>query len=106
VQQVIVNLVVNATQAMGQQGQITLHLYPETRDGVAGAALAVRDTGSGVPEDLLASVFDPFFTTKRGEGTGLGLSISQTLVQRAGGIITVRNLEPKGAEFVVWLTAA
>ena len=106
VQQVIVNLVVNATQAMGQQGQITLHLYPETRDGVSGAALAVRDTGSGVPEDLLASVFDPFFTTKRGEGTGLGLSISQTLVQRAGGIITVRNLEPKGAEFVVWLTAA
>ena len=63
----------------------------------------VQDSGPGVPEDQLGSVFDPFFTTKRGEGTGLGLSISQTLIQRAGGLISVRNRDGGGAEFTVWL---
>jgi two-component system NtrC family sensor kinase len=48
-------------------------------------------------------VFDPFYTTKLGDGTGLGLSISQTLIQTAGGLITVRNLSPVGAAFTVWL---
>tara|TARA_R110002049_G_scaffold188402_2_gene356845 strand:- start:53038 stop:54987 length:1950 start_codon:yes stop_codon:yes gene_type:complete len=106
VQQVIVNLVVNATQSMGREGQLDLRLERAARDGVDGVALTVRDTGAGVPEELLSSVFDPFFTTKRGEGTGLGLSISQTLIQRAGGIISVRNRAGGGAEFVVWLPAA
>ena len=55
---------------------------------------------------MLSAVFDPFFTTKRGEGTGLGLSISQTLIQRAGGLISVRNRKAGGAEFTVWLAAA
>jgi two-component system NtrC family sensor kinase len=55
---------------------------------------------------LLGSLFDPFFTTKPGEGTGLGLSISQTLIQRAGGIITVRNRDEGGAAFTVWLPQA
>ena len=100
VQQVIVNLVVNAVQAMGDGGQLTLRLHPDPRGG---AALVVQDSGPGVPEDQLGSVFDPFFTTKRGEGTGLGLSISQTLIQRAGGLISVRNRDGGGAEFTVWL---
>lgn len=103
VQQVIVNLVVNAVQAMGTGGRLEFGLKDAQRDGVAGVALAVRDSGPGVPEGQLASLFDPFFTTKRGEGTGLGLSISQTLIQRAGGLITVRNREAGGAEFTVWL---
>ena len=100
VQQVIVNLVVNAVQAMGGGGDLTLRLHPDPRGG---AALVVQDSGPGVPPDQLASVFDPFFTTKRGEGTGLGLSISQTLIQRAGGLISVRNRDAGGAEFTVWL---
>lgn len=105
-QQVVVNLIVNAVQAMGQGGRLTLALSEVARDGRAGVRLRVADTGPGVPEDILDTVFDPFFTTKRGEGTGLGLSISQTLIQRAGGIISVRNLAEGGAEFTVWLPVA
>ena len=103
-QQVVINLIVNAVQAMGDTGRLLLELGPEPRDGTDGVALVVEDTGPGIPPDRLASVFDPFFTTKQGEGTGLGLSISQSLVQRAGGLITAENHE-NGARFTVWLPA-
>lgn len=106
IQQVIINLIVNAVQAMGQEGRLDLSISPVTREGVPGVCLEVRDTGPGVSEAVRDSVFNPFFTTKQGEGTGLGLSISQTLVQRAGGIISVRNRDEGGAEFKVWLPAA
>ena len=105
-QQVVVNLIVNAAQAMQGSGRLTLTLTPRARGDVAGAELTVHDTGPGLPDELLRSVFDPFFTTKQGEGTGLGLSISQTLIQRAGGIILARNAEDGGAEFRVWLPEA
>lgn len=104
-QQVVVNLLVNAVQAMDNTGLLRLTLAPETRDGVMGAKLAVIDSGPGLPKATLEHVFDPFFTTKQGEGTGLGLSISQTLIQRANGLITVRNGEDRGAVFEVWLPA-
>lgn len=104
-QQVVINLIVNAVHAMGGAGALTLTLVTEQREGRAGACLTVRDTGPGIPQDKIATVFDPFFTTKQGEGTGLGLSISQSLIQRAGGIITVRNCKSGGAEFSVWLPA-
>ncbi len=83
-----------------------LTLRPETRDGRNGACLIVRDTGPGIAPDKIDAVFDPFFTTKQGEGTGLGLSISQTLIQQAGGLISVRNHAEGGAEFTVWLPSA
>ncbi|MFD0979152.1 sensor histidine kinase [Tropicimonas aquimaris] len=102
-QQVVVNLIVNAAQAMEQGGRIDLSLRPEAREGREGVGLSVADTGPGIPEGRLGAVFDPFFTTKQAEGTGLGLSISQTLVQRAGGLITARNRPEGGAEFRVWL---
>lgn len=105
IQQVVINLLVNAVHAMEVEGTIFLTLRPETRDR-DGALLIVRDTGPGVPAALVDTVFDPFFTTKQAEGTGLGLSISQTLVQRAGGRITYRNPPEGGAEFSVWLPAA
>ncbi|GIT91339.1 two-component sensor histidine kinase [Jannaschia pagri] len=105
-QQVVVNLVMNAVQAMDGRGRLDLILGPDLRDGQQGARLLVRDTGPGVPDDLLGAVFDPFFTTKQAEGTGLGLSISQTLIQRAGGLISARNVPDGGAEFAVWLPAA
>jgi len=105
-QQVVINLIVNAVQAMGDSGCLTLTLSEEMRDRLPGACLTVRDTGPGIPKDKLATVFDPFFTTKLGEGTGLGLSISQSLIQRSGGLIAVRNPESGGAEFTVWLPAA
>lgn len=105
-QQVVINLIINAAQAMSGVGRLTLTLRAETRDGVEGASLTVRDTGPGIPPDKLDVVFDPFFSTKRGEGTGLGLSISQSLIQHAGGRITARNPQEGGAEFTVWLPAA
>lgn len=105
-QQVIINLIMNAVQAMGHDGRLTLSLTTETRDGRAGATLSVQDSGPGLPEGMAEAVFDPFFTTKQGEGTGLGLSISQTLVQRAGGLITAGNIPGGGAVFRVWLPAA
>lgn len=105
-QQVIINLIMNAAQAMGQNGRLTLSLTAETRDGRDGTCLSVQDSGPGLPEGLAEAVFDPFFTTKHGEGTGLGLSISQTLVQRAGGLITATNAPDGGALFRVWVPAA
>ncbi|THH34895.1 HAMP domain-containing protein [Aliishimia ponticola] len=105
-QQVVVNLVMNAAQAMGHDGTLELRLEAQERNGQAGVRLTVADTGPGIPEDKIGSVFDPFFTTKQAEGTGLGLSISQALVQRAGGLITVRNRDEGGAAFDIWLPAA
>lgn len=105
-QQVVINLIVNSVQAMGEEGVLTLTVAPEDKADRPGVALRVGDTGPGIPADTLDAVFDPFFTTKQAEGTGLGLSISQTLIQRAGGLITVRNRASGGAEFCVWLPAA
>ncbi|SMX50548.1 sensor histidine kinase [Maliponia aquimaris] len=105
-QQVVINLVMNAAQAMGHDGRLVLTLTAETRDGRPGACLTVQDNGPGLPEGLEDTVFDPFFTTRQGEGTGLGLSISQTLVQRVGGLITAGNAPEGGAWFRVWLPAA
>lgn len=109
-QQVIINLIMNAAQAMGpntgQNGHLTLSLTAETRNGQQGTCLTVQDNGPGLPDGMTEAVFDPFFTTKHGEGTGLGLSISQTLVQRAGGLITATNAPDGGALFRVWLPAA
>ena len=105
-QQVVINLIVNAAQAMGDQGSLDIVLVPEARDEQAGAYLIVSDSGPGIAQDKIDAVFDPFFTTKQAEGTGLGLSISQTLIQKVGGNITVRNRPEGGAQFRVWLPAA
>lgn len=105
-QQVIINLVINAAQAMQARGRLDIRVTPAARDGAAGAALIIADDGPGIDPDRINCVFDPFFTTKPGEGTGLGLSVSQTLIRQAGGLITVRNRDSGGAEFTVWLPAA
>ncbi len=104
-QQVIINLVTNAAQAMKGGGRLTISTEPQAREGRAGAALIVSDSGPGIAPDKIGSVFDPFFTTKPGEGTGLGLSVSQTLIRQAGGNISARNRAHGGAEFTVWLPA-
>lgn len=104
-QQVIINLVTNAAQAMKGGGRLAIWTAPRAREGRAGAALIVSDSGPGIAPDKIGSVFDPFFTTKPGEGTGLGLSVSQTLIRQAGGNITARNRARGGAEFTVWLPA-
>jgi len=102
-QQVIVNLLVNAVHAMPQGGTLTLRNADEDRDGVMGLIIAVEDTGIGIAPDLLHRIFDAFVTSKPQQGTGLGLSISYALVTRAGGQLTVQSEAGRGASFIIWL---
>lgn len=105
-QQVLINLMVNAVHAMPQGGTLTLESRDEARGGRPGVAIVVRDTGQGIPAAHLPQVFDPFFTTKGQGGTGLGLSISYTLVERAGGTMGVESEEGVGSAFTLWLPEA
>ncbi|QRI62390.1 cache domain-containing protein [Shinella sp. PSBB067] len=105
-QQVVVNLVVNAIHAMPDGGRLAMTTRDSDRDGRPGVEIVVSDTGIGMDPDVAAKVFDPFFTTKRQDGTGLGLSISQTLVRRQGGTIACASRPGEGATFTVWLPEA
>jgi len=105
-QQVLVNLVVNAIHAMPQGGRLGLRTVDSDRDGVEGVAIDVSDTGAGMPPEVMARIFDPFFTTKSREGTGLGLSISRMLLSQQGGKIAVRSTPGEGTTFTVWLPAS
>jgi two-component system NtrC family sensor kinase len=102
-QQVIINLIINAVQAMDGKGILTIQSHVLERDGKNGVCLAFHDSGPGISEDTINTIFDPFFTTKRAKGTGLGLSISQTIIQTAGGIITADNHPKGGALMSIWL---
>jgi len=102
-QQVIINLIINAVQAMDGKGILTIQSHLLERDGKNGVCLTFHDSGPGISEDTINTIFDPFFTTKRGKGTGLGLSISQTIIQTAGGIITADNHPEGGALMSIWL---
>ena len=105
-QQVLINLMVNALYAMESGGTITLSTA-DWREGVhlRGVRIDIQDTGCGIGEEAIGRVFDPFFTTKRQHGTGLGLSISLSLVDRYGGTITVDSHIGEGSCFSVWLLA-
>ncbi|MEZ5611737.1 MAG: cache domain-containing protein [Rhodocyclaceae bacterium] len=103
-QQVLINLIVNAVQAMPNGGRLDLASADWFEDGLhLGAVIHVSDTGQGIAGEDLDRIFDPFFTTKKGSGTGLGLSISYTIVQRYGGRITVSSTPGAGSAFSVWL---
>jgi len=105
-QQVLVNLIVNAIHAMPDGGRLTLRCLDRDMDGRPGVVIEVADTGVGMEPEVLARIFDPFFTTKRREGTGLGLSISQTLVGRQAGKISAVSEIGKGTTFTIWLPEA
>jgi PAS domain S-box-containing protein len=96
--QVLLNLLTNARRAMPEGGEITI----ETSHLAAARAvrLAVRDTGSGIPPEILPKIFDPFFTTKP-DGTGLGLSISHGIVHDHHGSLDVRSEVGKGSTFTL-----
>ncbi len=103
-QQVVVNIAINAVDAMEESGTLTVE------SGVDGSArevlLRISDTGKGIPEEILPLIFEPFFTTKKvGQGTGLGLSIVHGIVTRAGGKIEAASSN-KGAVFTIRLPIA
>jgi two-component system, NtrC family, sensor kinase len=103
-QQVVVNLLTNARDAVRAGGEI----FIETRvaaEPPGRVQLAVRDTGSGIPPEVLAKIFDPFFTTKA-EGTGLGLSISYGIVRDHRGTVDVRSTPGEGTTFVLTFRTA
>ncbi|PWE27333.1 two-component sensor histidine kinase [Pararhodobacter marinus] len=100
-QQVMVNLILNAVHAMPEGG--TLHFRVRDVGDPPRIAIEVQDSGTGIPPETLRRIFDPFFTTKQAQGTGLGLSISQTLVSRAGGGIEVRSEPGQGSRFTIFL---
>jgi len=119
-EQVIVNLAVNARDAMTVKdeqsvGLLTLHTYAVTADDVRRmgseilpiadyTALRVSDTGTGIPPHLLPKIFEPFFTTKEvGKGTGLGLSTVYGIVKQSGGFIFAESEPGKGTSFVIYL---
>src|SRR5690242_21143958 len=106
-QQVVINLLNNAAQAVAQNPPeraraIRVHTWADDR-----VRLRVADSGPGIPDDVLPHLFTPFFTTKEpGEGTGLGLSITYSIVEAHGGRITVERPADGGAAFVVELPVA
>lgn len=102
INQVIINLVMNAGDAMNGKGILTLRTY---RDKARQKAyLEVSDTGTGIPEEILRNIFDPFFTTKElGKGTGLGLSTAYGLIEENGGNISVKETGPTGTTFLIEL---
>jgi two-component system NtrC family sensor kinase len=103
-QQVFMNILMNAVQAMDERGVITIVTRRGTPDCVE---VAISDTGQGIPPDQIDRIFDPFFTTKAsGKGTGLGLSIAYGIVTTHGGSISVRSEVGKGSTFTIRMPIA
>ena len=117
-QQVLLNVVLNGRDAMPSGGRLTLAtsnvvLDPDETIGWPDAApgayvrVVVRDTGTGIPSDVLPRIFEPFFTTKpSGRGTGLGLSMVYGIVRQTGGRVTVETQAETGTAVVIDLPAA
>jgi PAS domain S-box-containing protein len=117
-EQVVMNLVINARDAMPRGGRLTVRIDTLDLDEVVAvkvtegrvgryARLSVSDTGSGMSEQTRAKLFEPFFTTKeQGKGTGLGLSIVYGIVKQSGGYISVASELGRGATFQIYLPVA
>ena len=117
-EQVVMNLVINARDAMPKGGRLTVRVEEVELDEAAAATLAegktgryarlsVADTGTGIDEQTRAKLFEPFFTTKeQGKGTGLGLSIVYGIVKQTGGYITVASEPGRGATFLLYFPIA
>lgn len=103
IQQVFLNLLLNAIQAMEKVGG-DIFVRAKRDEEKQGVVVEVEDTGPGIPEDLLSKIFDPFFTTKEvGKGSGLGLSVSQGIISQHGGSISVWSKVGVGTKFTIFL---
>jgi two-component system cell cycle sensor histidine kinase/response regulator CckA len=112
IEQVILNLALNARDAMPEGGRLTIETHDETIDAgdhpslTPGAyvTLVVSDTGTGIPDDALPHIFEPFFTTKEsGRGTGLGLSMVEGIIHQSHGATRVESTVGKGTKFIIHL---
>ena len=100
IEQVFINMLLNASESMHFSGSITIKTYTENEEYVC---LQITDTGSGIVEEDLERIFDPFFTTKSDKGTGLGLSVSYGIIERHGGQIDVQSKVHEGTTFTIKL---
>jgi len=99
-QQVFMNLIVNAVQSMAEKG--TIRIGTRSDASTDQVEVSVADTGRGIPRELVDRIFDPFFTTKAsGQGTGLGLSIAYGIITKHGGTIAVESELGEGIRFTV-----
>ena len=106
-QQILINLVVNAVEATPDGGAVGIVVAATSPDGRPGVSLSIRDTGPGIASSMRARVFDPFFTTKPpGHGTGLGLTICRDIMKEHGGTIAIADASEGGAAITVWLPTA
>jgi signal transduction histidine kinase len=96
--QVILNLILNAMEAMPDGGRLSVELYPENE----GIVLTVMDDGMGMDQQTVEQIFEPFYSTKE-DGTGLGLSVSYGIIQGHGGDIRVESYPGSGSRFTIWL---
>jgi PAS domain S-box-containing protein len=104
-EQVFTNLIINATQAMREGGQLSLQSnFDLNSDGkeLQKVAVLITDTGPGIPTDIQQRIFEPFFTTKA-RGSGLGLSVARRIIEEHGGTIDVESEERKGTQFIIKL---
>jgi signal transduction histidine kinase len=96
--QLFINLILNAIEAIENKGKITIKIIPLKREG--NVKVVIKDTGKGIPEEIIDKIFEPFFTTKE-KGTGLGLAVSYRIVQDHGGKMLVNSKEGEGTEFIL-----
>jgi len=109
IQQVLLNLIINARQAMDNGGNLTITVRTNAESGMA--EVSVRDTGSGIPADKLRTIFEPYFTTKTADaqgqgGTGLGLALCREIIETHHGRIRVESAVGKGTTFTLKFPAA
>jgi signal transduction histidine kinase len=102
IQQVLLNLILNAFQAMQEGGTMTITTEVHQRDGYPWVMVSIADTGSGIPAQIRERIFTPFFTTKA-QGTGLGLAICHKLITQHGGVIRVESADHQGTTFIIEL---
>jgi signal transduction histidine kinase len=103
--QLFLNLCINAIEAMGQGGELTVKAHQRFRQGVPWVTVEVVDSGTGISDSIRSKIFDPFFTTKS-RGSGLGLAICHNIADAHRGTIRAENNNGKGASLIVEFPAA
>ncbi|MBN1351528.1 cache domain-containing protein [candidate division KSB1 bacterium] len=104
-QQVFMNIILNAVQAMDEVGKLIIRTHHDSKHDMVN--VEIEDTGCGIPPDLIDRIFDPFFTTKEvGKGTGLGLAIAYGIVTKHNGRMSVKSTVKKGTTFTIKIPAA